>query len=285
MTMRKSYWTAALGIALAAAFFAGCASEERREAALARMGDESPPDFLLGPASAALAGFDGFWADVVSTTAASATLIPAAGIGSSGDTGGGAAAASGQLIGRQGQIIFQPRTTANVTRGKIVRGGMFFIWDSARQKGFVVSEALQGFAPIAAPCQITNETPESQEAVAEAANGHPCHRVERMAALSDGSTVKLTEWRADDLRRFPVRLRTESGGRVTTVDFSGVLLDIPPQELFAPPGGFTQYAGATALINELMIRESAQKKGPTGEPAPPEQTPDFQQQPGYDRRQ
>ena len=276
-----------MGIALAAAFFAGCASEARREAALAQMGDESPPDFLPGPASAALAGFDGFWANVVSTTTtASTALIPSAGIVNSGDTGArAAAAASGQVIGRQGQIIFQPLTTANATRGKIVRGGMFFIWDSARQKGFVVSEALQGFAPISAPCQITNMTLESGEAVAEPANGHPCHRIERRAAMSDGSTVKLTEWRADDLRRFPVRLRTESGGRVTTVDFSGVLLDIPPQELFAPPGGFTQYAGATALINELMIRESAQKKGPTGEPAPPEQTPDFQQQPGYGRRQ
>jgi hypothetical protein len=123
-------------------------------------------------------------------------------------------------------------------------------------------------------------TPESQEAVSEAANGYRCHRLEKVAALSDGSTVKLTEWRADDLRQFPVRLRAESRGRVTTVELSGIRLDIPPPELFVPPGDFTQYASATALINELMIRESAQKKGPTGEPAPPEQTPDFQQQPG-----
>jgi len=269
--MRKSFCTGALGITLAAAFFAGCASEERKEAALARMGDESPPDFLLGPASTALAGFDGFSANVVSTTTASAALIPSAGITNSG------AAASGQLIGRQGRIVFQPRATANAAQGKIVRGGMFFIWDSARWKGYVVSEALQGFAPISAPRQVTNVTPESTEPVSEAANGHPCHRVERMAALSDGSTAKLTEWRADDLSRFPVRVRAESGGRVTTVDFSGIRLDIPPPELFVPPGDFTQYASASALINELMIREAAQKKGPTGEPAPPEQNPDFHQ--------
>ena len=52
-----------------------------------------------------------------------------------------------------GQLIFQPLTTANVKKGKIVRGGMFFIWDSAGQSGFVVSEALQAFAPISAPSQ------------------------------------------------------------------------------------------------------------------------------------
>ena len=67
------------------------------------------------------------------------------------------------------------------------------------------------------------------------ANGHACHRIERTAAFSDGSTAKLTEWRADDLNRFPVRVRTESGGRQITVDFSDIRFDIPSPELFVPP--------------------------------------------------
>ncbi len=45
--------------------------EKRKEAAMAHMGDETPPDFLTGPASAALTGFDGFSADVVATSASS----------------------------------------------------------------------------------------------------------------------------------------------------------------------------------------------------------------------
>jgi hypothetical protein len=262
-----------LGITLAAALFAGCSSEEREQAALARMGDESPPDFLVGPASAALAGFDGFWANVVSTASATPAAAAAA-----------APAASGQLIERQGRLIFQPLTTANIKKGKIVHGGMFFIWDSARQNGFVVSEALQGFAPISAPCQVTNLTPENKEPVAEPANGHPCHRIEVRAALSDGSTAQLTEWRADDLNRFPVRVRAESAGRAVTVDFSDIRLAIPPPELFAPPAGFTQYATAAALINELMIRESSLKKNPSGETEPTE-PPVNSRQPGFGRQQ
>jgi hypothetical protein len=251
--MRQINRTAAFKIALAAALLAGCASEQRKEAALAHMGDEAPPDFLTGPVSTALAGFDGFSADVIATSPS---------------TPGGPAAA-GQLIERQGRLIFQPLSTAKVKKGKIVRGGMFFIWDSVAQHGFVVSEALQGFAPISASTEITNVAPENKEAVSEQVNGHPCHRIETRMALSDGSAAKLTEWRADDLKGFPVRIRTESGGRLITVDFSGIRLDLPAPELFVPPGGFTRYASASALISELIIRESTFRSGPSGESTQP----------------
>jgi hypothetical protein len=252
--------------------------ERKKEAALARMGDETPPDFLTGPASTALAGFDGFSANAVSTTSGASLLFAAASEGAAGR------APSGQVIERKGQIIFQPLATANVKHGKIVRGGMFFIWDATRQGGFVVSEALQGFAPISAACQVTNITPDNQQPVAEVVNGHPCHRIEKMAALSDGSTAKLTEWRADDLKQFPVRLRAESGVRLTTVDFTDIRFDIPSPELFVPPAAFTQYAGASALINELMIREAALKKGPSTVVIPTEPGPGFQQG-GFGRQQ
>jgi hypothetical protein len=227
---------------------AGCASEQRKEAAMAHMGDETPPDFLTGPASAALTGFDGFSADVVATSLSSPGGV-----------------ATGQVIERQGRLIVQPMSTANVKKGKIVRGGMFFIWDSVAQHGYVVSEALQGFAPITASCQITNVAPENKEPVPEQVNGHPCHRLEKRVALSDGSTAKLTEWHADDLNRFPVRIRAESGGRLEIVDFSAIRFDVPPPELFLPPGEFTQYATSAALISELIIRESGFRTGPVGQ--------------------
>jgi len=72
--MRILHHTAAWGIAVAVALLAGCASEKKQEAALARLGDEAPPDFLAGPASIALTNFDGFSANVVSTTSAAASV-------------------------------------------------------------------------------------------------------------------------------------------------------------------------------------------------------------------
>ena len=225
-------------------------------------GDEAPPAFLVGPASIALTNFDGFSAKVVSTTSAAAE----------------ARAYSGEVIARQGRLIFQPFSTAKIKKGKIVRGGMFFIWDAARQRGYVLSEALQGYAPIAPPSQITIVTPENMaQPPAEPVNGHPCHRSGKRLVLRDGSTAELTEWRADDLKGFPVRVRVESGGQVVTADFSEVRLEVPGMELFAPPGGFTEYASGTALINELMIRESTMKQGPSGGSTPGEQPANFRQ--------
>ena len=93
----------------------------------------------------------------------------------------------------------------------------------------------------------------------------------------------MTEWRADDLNRFPVRVRLESGDRLTTVDFSNIRLDLPAMELFSPPGAFAQYASAAALINELMIRESSLKKGPSAESPSPEQPANWHQ-PGLGRQ-
>jgi hypothetical protein len=250
--------TTVVGVCLAAALVAGCASEKKKEAALARVGDEVPPEFVMGAASAALADFDGFSADVMETT-------PLA---------NGARAVSGELIGRQGRLIFQPWTTARVKKDKIVRGGMFFIWDTASQKGYVLSEALQGYAPISPAAQITNVVAVPKNPASEQVNGHLCHQVEAAVALNDGSTAKLIQWRADDLKRFPMRVRATGAGGDVTVDFSNVRLDLPPPELFVPPSGFTKYASPMALINELMIRESSLKKGPSGGLAEPGQIPD-----------
>ena len=254
--MKYFYKTAALGLGLAITLAAGCAGNKKAEAALARPGDEAPPDFVTGPAMLPLEDFDGFSADVVETTSSS----------------NGAPAASGQLIGRMGRLIFQPRTTANIKKAKFYRGGMFFIWDIPTQKGYVLSEALQGYAPIFSPAGVTNQVPQNKDLASENANGHPCHRGQVMLALSDGFTARLTVWQADDLQRFPVRVRAETAGRAVTVDFSNIRLDLPNPQLFFPPAGFTKFPSSMALINELMIRESASRSGPSGPMAAPVQT-------------
>ena len=236
----------ALGMAVA-----GCTSEKSREAALAHMGDEAPPDFLVGPAAIALTNFDGFSATVAATSSADAV----------------ARTYSGQILEREGRLLFQPMTTAKTKKGKIVRGGMIFIWEPMLNRGEVVSEALQGYAPLAPAARITSVAPASTVGVPEPMNGHPCHRVESKVSLSDGSTAKVTEWRADDLGHVPVRVRSEQSGQLVTMDLTDIRLDLPSPELFVPPSEFTRYDSSLALINELLIRESPLKGGPTSGPA------------------
>jgi hypothetical protein len=248
--------TAILAACLGAAFLTGCASEAKKEATLAKLGDETPPEFMVGPASESLVDFDGFSANVVENDS---PILPGAATPAR-----PARSVSGVVIGRKGRLIYQPWTTAQIKDGKITHGGMFFIWDINVQRGYVLSEALQGYAPIAPPVLITNSAPANNALASEPVNGHPCHRVESTVEMADGSTAKLTEWRADDLGRFPVRLQVSSGGREETVDFTNVRLDLAKPELFMPPGDFTKYASAGLLINELMIREASFKAGPSG---------------------
>jgi hypothetical protein len=162
---------------------------------------------------------------------------------------------------------------------------MFFIWDVTLHSGYVLSEALQAYAPISSPASVTNQTAVNKDLGSEIVDGHPCHRGQVILTYSDGSSARLTEWRADDLQHFPVRIQVESAGRETTVDFSNVRLDVPEADLFNPPADFTRYGSAVALINELMIRESAYRSGPTGPMATPVEasTPSVESAPGGKR--
>jgi hypothetical protein len=238
-------------LASAAVLFAGCAS---RPKALYHAGDETPPVFLTGPAAVLLTNVDGFSAKLT-------VSMPRA--------EGGRRTMSGDLLGRQGALIFQP---ASAVKGKRARrqGGMIFIWNETLHSGYVLSDALQAYAPTAAAVAPTNVALQSSAAVEEEANGHPCRRIEAMVQCGDGSSERFQVWEAEDAKSFPVRIRTESGAREMTLELSDVRLELPPPEVFGPPDGFIRYDTPAALMNDLIIRESALGKGAGGRPA---QTP------------
>jgi hypothetical protein len=66
---------------------------------------------------------------------------------------GDARPASGQLLARGTKFFFDPAPPS----GKPSRAGQSsFIWDATTRQGFLLSEALQGYAPIAATVGFTN---------------------------------------------------------------------------------------------------------------------------------
>jgi hypothetical protein len=87
-------------------------------------------------------------------------------------------------------------------------------------------------------------------------NNQPCHRVEGRVTRSDGSVAAYKLWEADDLRHFPIRIQSDSGGKPMTLNFSDVRFDSPAEPLFNPPDGFVKYNNPVALMNELIIRET-----------------------------
>jgi hypothetical protein len=227
-----------LWLSLAVVAVAGCISKAPRE--VFHAGDEVPPDFLMGPAAMLLTNLDGFSASVVSSL-----TVP----------GGQPRDTPGDLLEREGRLIFQPSNRSK-TRNALLEAGMIFIWDEATHAGYVLSDSLQAYAPMASTVQGTNIVWETGAATQEEANGHHCRRIEAVIECNDGSSARFMVWQAEDARRLPVRIRTISSLREFTLNFSDIRLVLPEPELFVPPDGFTRYASAVGLMNELIIRQT-----------------------------
>src|SRR5277367_867332 len=210
--MRKLFGPAM--ICLGAAVLAGCAS--RHAGPVYHAGDENPPDFLIGAVTPVLTNLNGFSAHVVSSSATS---------------DGFPKTATGELLGRDGRLIYQPTIALKGKRAR-AEGGLFFIWDENRQSGYVLSEALQGYAPIKPPAEATAPVNLIRQSIAEQVNGHPCHRCDAEVPLQDGQTARLVLWEADDARHFPVRIEEVKGEDRVTLNFSEIRLEYPNQALF-----------------------------------------------------
>jgi len=228
-------------LALTAALIAGCSTQPK---VFYHAGDELPPEFLAGRMALLLTNNDGFSAKLTGTMA---------------QADGGHLTVSGDLLGRQGSLIFQP---VNSVKGKRARseGGMFFIWNETDHAGYVLSDPLQAFAPASTTIQPTNVSLNTAGAVEEAVNGHPCRRIKAEVQSSDGSSARFIIWQAEDAKHFPVRIQSLPDPGGMTINLSDLRLELPPPELFGPPEGFVKYDTPVALMNELIVRQSAMAK-------------------------
>jgi hypothetical protein len=226
-------------LSAAAIVIAGCISKVPKQ--VFHAGQEAPPDFLTGPAAMLLTNGDGF----------SATVSV---YGSW--TGVGKSTVSGDLLERQGRLIFQPSNRASKKKKTLTQGGMFFIWDESSHSGWVLSDPLQASAPMSTSVHSTNVIWNTAAATEEEANGHPCRRVEALVQCDDGTTARFNVWQAEDAKHLPARIQCTSGERQFTLNFSDIRLDLPAPELFVPPVDFTKYPTPVALMNELIIRQT-----------------------------
>jgi hypothetical protein len=233
----KSYLWLLLGV-LAVVALGGCFSKPPKE--VFHEGDEVPPEFITGAAGMFLTNLDGFSASV-------AASVPG--------PGGVPKTVSGDLLEREGRLIFQPASQAKIKKD-MLQGGMIFIWDESSHFGYVLSDPLQAYARYSTGIQYTNLSWKTEGAVEEQLNGHPCRRLEAVVESDDGLSSRFTVWQAEDAKRLPIRIQSTSGSRPITVDFTNIRLDLPPPELFVPPDGYSKYPTTVALMNELIVRQT-----------------------------
>ena len=228
---------------LLVALAAGCASSSKkadRAGGFQVMPTPATPLFLNGPMALLLTNADGFRARVEFESAAPSRAVQTL---------------AGELMVRGSKLLFAPEPTKGSKKRPHPEDSAF-VWDVNGNRGYVLNDPLQAYAPISSSRQFTNVT----EGVAvtstppEKLGGHPCQAVEVTVTASDGVATAFRVWRAADLKGLPLRIQCSSGGVPLTLTLSKVRLEAVPNDLFLPPNGFTKYESPEAMMTEMALR-------------------------------
>jgi hypothetical protein len=250
---------AGLALALAAGGCSHSQDKDAREAARTGIYSAPFPAFLNGPMAVLLTNSGGFSARAMVQTEPAAA--PEEG------------ARPGQLFCRGSRLLYVPDPSESTEKGAH-SGGFSFIWDTAENRGYVLSEALQGYAPVASNVQATNIVAQANQAAPRKFAGHSCVPEDATVLMSDGSTTVFQVLRATDLKGLPVRVISVTRNAPLTLNLSKIRLEPPPNDLFAPPDSFTRYNSPEVMVDELAIREhnlkhkTREETGPIEEPTP-----------------
>jgi hypothetical protein len=161
---------------------------------------------------------------------------------------------SGQLFGRGSKLAFAPETEQQAPKNQKV-GVFSFLWDVRENRGYVVSEALQAYAPASSSLQVTNVSISPLNVAPQKFNGHPCESVRAAVYKSDGTVSSFEVLRATDLNGFPMRIVSETNSAPLSLTFSKIRFEAPAPDVFAPPDGFSKYVSPEAMVDELAARQ------------------------------
>jgi hypothetical protein len=197
----------------------------------------TPPAFLTGPMALLLTNANSYTAQIVFQT-------PTA--------WGSTQAVRGDLTSAGNKLAFQPELPP--ASRKNTQGTMVFVWNTAQGSGYVLNNALQGYAPYSGNVQFTNVVANKQNLASERIAGHDCQEEAAMALANDGSTNLLQVWRAGDLHGFPVRISSTSLATAGVLTVTRIQFGRPAEFLMSQEG-FTKYESPDAMVTELVARQ------------------------------
>jgi len=171
----------------------------------------------------------------------------------------------GELIGQGDSLLFAPEP--GTSKNKYSRAEDFsYIWNVNENRGFLLNGPLQGYAPISSTTRFTSVVLGDSGVSPERVSGYVCQKAEAKVVSSDGPETVVQVWRAAVLKGMPVRIACSVRGEPRVLTLSKVRLERPPNDLFLPPGEFTKYASAEAMMHELMARQQNVKRKRGWEP-------------------
>lgn len=213
---------------------AGCAGQsafDKPELVFTRIFTPQVPEFLSGPAGALLTNTSGF-----SARATFESYPPQA---------PKVETMEGELLGNGSLLLFAPRSSDSPGSKDLELGGFSFIWDVATGSGFVLSEALQAYAPVASSVKV------DKVAIA----GGPRGEQSGVVSLNNGSEWLFSFSRSDP-GALPTRISSVTNSPPFTLKLARTRREAPPASLFAPPPDFAKYATPERLADELAARKN-----------------------------
>ncbi len=233
---RRFHFIAGLGwLGAAAVLLGGCAHRPQggEEPARVNVYRAQPPPFLTGPAGALLTNGAPYSARVTASS-------PALG-----------KPASGQLLARGAQLVFAP--DPEETSARTPEGGFSFIWDVAQGRGYVLSEALQGYArlpELAHPIRLLTTVQPGSSRKMEA---QETELARAEVEMTGGAAAVFEVWQT--ITRPPVPVEISSLTNTSVLRLSRVRREDPGPAAFRPPSDFTDYPYPEAMVDELATRQ------------------------------
>ena len=238
----------------------GCSGSRKdvtRGPAFVKVYTPEAPRFLNGPVVVLLTNASGFSARVAMGRQPTDLEAPV----------------NGQLLARGSRLVFLPDQID--AREKHIRiAGFGFIWDAASNSGYLLSDALQGYAPMAGRLQVTNVVIGPRPGAAEKISGHSCAPATALLQLSNGTNTTYDLLRASDLRDLPMRITSTGNTPPFSLSLTKVRLETPQPDLFEPPPSFTKYPSPEVMVDELAMRQNNLRSRPA--PPPSELPPELQ---------
>lgn len=208
-----------------------------------------PPLFLNGPMALLLTNTGGFRAHVVLESGLPPNALQLT---------------AGELMGRGSKLLFAPAPPVK-SKKQASAADSAFIWDVIENRGWVLNDPLQAYAPVSSSRQFTNVAPAVtlNGAAPEKIDGHSCRPEEVTVTAVDGTATVFRAWRTPDLHGLPLRVTCPSTGAPLTLTLSNVRLETMPNDLFLPPNSFTKYESSEAIMAELFLRKHNLNRKPT----------------------
>lgn len=221
--------------AIAIAWNCGCAHAHREHARNGRAGIlPEVTAIITGPAALLLTNAVGFQAEY--------------NLSIDGDLNS-AANAAGQFLTRGAEVRL---TLGTAKSGTGAASGFIIVWDAAARRGFVLSEALQGYAPIGGSDCFSNLLMEETGSAPQRLDGHVVEKVNATITGCNGQAQAFELSRSGNL---PMEIHSSNAAPNFTLRFSKIEVAAPSGELFLLPKDFTKYDSEESLLAELASRQ------------------------------